>query len=271
MNDEMRNPELKSVIAEWMAPPPARNFHTRVLIAFDGEFGKIPWWRRWAGTFAPGERKGLLAGTALIACLFLLVVTRAFPQMTGLDAPPAGTLWTADSEFVRYAEDGSYSVEMNSRSYERNGNEILLSRYIPGNAFMTALGRTLDVATPVWSRFITSLTIDAGTLEKLRRARASGISLVTGCSAGCLFFDHYGWAKAADGGCIEGAAVGQATILNHATVAIQRRWMEHGRMTLWMAPDMACFALRATYEEQRPDGRFRTVSEKRVVKINPIP
>ena len=44
-------------------------------------------------------------------------------------------------------------------------------------------------------------------------------------------------------------------------------WAEHGRMTLWLAPDLGCFALKVTYEEQRPDGTFHLVNAKQGLKV----
>jgi hypothetical protein len=46
MTDEHRDPELESVWAEWQAPPPNAEFHTRMLGTFQNEFVDAPWWRR---------------------------------------------------------------------------------------------------------------------------------------------------------------------------------------------------------------------------------
>ncbi len=40
---------------------------------------------------------------------------------------------------------------------------------------------------------------------------------------------------------------------------------------MWMAPDLGCFALRLSLEEQRPDGAFRLVSEKQALRVNVKP
>jgi len=275
MTEERHDPELKSVVAEWTAPPPAADFHSRVLNAFDRRFGRIPWWRRWLAAFVPGTRKSLLAGTIAVAGVFLLVVTQAFPQMLGLGSPPARIPWTVDSEFVRYAQDGSSSVEMYSRSYEVNSNEILLKRSLPGDPFMTLIGRGLDRTLPAWGRLITPLVVDADVLKKVKQARARdrSVGFITGCNAGCLLLEHYSWAKvpAGSSGCIDGPVIDRETILNHPTEAVRRRWTEHGRMTLWMAADLNCFALRVTYEEQRPDGTFRLTSAKQALRVNVNP
>ncbi len=272
MSEESRDREMKSVGVEWTAPPPAEEFHSRVLKAFEREFVKPPirrkpWWRLLPDSF--GMRAAV--GIAMASCVFLVAAIWTIPKVFGADAPPVGTPWTVDSEFIRYADDGSYAVEMYSTSYQGNSNgEVMLSRSMPGNPVATALARSLDVVGPAWSRFIIPFTIDSATLAKLKQARGSGISVITGCTFGCIAVDHSGWQKVSSGsgeGCIAGEIVDRETILNHPTVAIRRRWTEHGRMTLWMAPDLHCFALRVTYETQLPDGTFHLVSAKRAVKI----
>ena len=62
--------------------------------------------------------------------------------------------------------------------------------------------------------------------------------------------------------------VGQQTILNYPTTAIQPRIGGSVRMTRWPAPDLGCFALRITTEEKRTDGSFRLVQEKRALSVN---
>jgi hypothetical protein len=273
MSEERQDPELKAVAAEWMAPPPSADFHSRVLKAFDGRFGQLPWWRRWTLAFVSTTRKSLLAGTLVTAGVFLLVVTEAFPQMLGLGSLPAHIPWTVDSEFVQYAGDGSSSVEMYSRSYEVNSNEILLKRSLPGGPFMTLIGRGLDRALPVVGRFMTPFVVDGDALKKAKQARTASVAFITGCNAGCLVLEHYFWTKTptSSSGCIDGPVVDRETILNHATAAVRRRWTEHGRMTLWMASDLDCFALRVTYEEQLPNGTFRVASAKHALRVNVNP
>jgi hypothetical protein len=69
---------------------------------------------------------------------------------------------------------------------------------------------------------------------------------------------------------MEGTVVGSETILNHPTTAVQLP-MRPNRMTLWLAPDLACFALRITSETMRPDGSFRVWQMKQAVKVNMNP
>jgi hypothetical protein len=120
---------------------------------------------------------------------------------------------------------------------------------------------------------MTPFVVNADELKKLKQARELSVGFITGCNADCLLLEHYGWAKtsASASGCVEGPVVDRETILNYPTAAVRRRWMEHGRMTLWMAPGLDCFALRVTYEEQRPDGTFRVTSAKRAFRVNVNP
>jgi len=61
---------------------------------------------------------------------------------------------------------------------------------------------------------------------------------------------------------------GRETLLNHPATALQHPTLNGWRTTMWMAPDLGCFALRITTEEKRPDGTYRLVSEKRALKVN---
>jgi hypothetical protein len=60
-------------------------------------------------------------------------------------------------------------------------------------------------------------------------------------------------------------------ILNYPTEAVRERWTEHGRQTLWMAPELGCFALKITKEEERPDGTFHLAFAKQALKVNVNP
>jgi hypothetical protein len=256
----MNDGELDEILNQWREPSAPASMRKRMHAEFPA---RPPRKLRWG--------KSLVAAVILAAAVFFLMVARAFPQR------PSPVPWSVDSEFVRYADDGSASIEMYSTSYESDANEILLSRSMPGNPFETVLVRALDITLPAVSRLHMHLlgALAPGMLEKMdriRRSRPPGLSFITGCdsSGGCLVLDHEGFAKAAagaDGSCIDRPVVGRETVLNHPTEIVRDRWTEHGRMTLWLAPDLGCFALRATYEEQRPDGTFRLVSAKQAVKV----
>lgn len=255
----MNDTELDEILDKWSAPPVPASLRKRVRAGF----APRPQRRlRWT--------KSLVAAAVFAAAVFFLITTQASPQ------PPPPVPWTVDSEFLRHADDGSSSIEMYSTSYESTGpnaNEILLSRSIPGNPFKTALGQALDVTLPALGKLHMRVlrVVAPGMVEKIERSERSrppGISFVTGCNPadGCLVLQHFGFLKA-PAGCVAEPIVDRATILNHPTEAIRARWTEHGRMTLWMAPDLGCFALKVTYEEERPDGTFHLVAAKQAMKV----
>ena len=65
MIEEHRDPDLEPVRAEWQAPPPSAGFHARVLSAFESEFGRVPWWRRWPVAAGAVAAAGLLIAVVL--------------------------------------------------------------------------------------------------------------------------------------------------------------------------------------------------------------
>jgi hypothetical protein len=272
----MNDTELDEILNSWSAPPAPASLRERVRAGFAAGLGRetFPGVRHWTAAFVPSVSKSLVAGAILALGTLLLVVAQAFPQMFSLGSPPVKIPYTVDSEFVRYAEDGSSSIEMYSTSYSLNGHEILLSRSLPGNLLGTAIGRTLDATLPYVSRLMSRLTVDAELLEKVRRAAGQAVTVTTGCGGKCLVLEHYGFARATPGaGCLAGPIVGRETILNYPTVAVQRDdgGPQSPRMTLWTSPDLGCFALRITIEERQPDGTFRLVSRKQALKVTMNP
>jgi hypothetical protein len=198
----------------------------------------------------------------------LLIVTQALPQTP----PPVNIPYTVDSEFVRYADDGSKSVDMYLTSYTGpNGAETLVSRSIPNHPFGTALGRTLDATLPAWQRLILPLTVTSAEFEKIKKSRPPSIGFITGCADWtCLLLNRYSFRKAAAGGgseCVEGRVVGRETILNYPTIAVELRGWNRAKVTLWAAPDLGCFALRITDEAQRPDGSFHLEKVKQALRV----
>jgi len=62
--------------------------------------------------------------------------------------------------------------------------------------------------------------------------------------------------------------VGQEVILNYpTTVAREGIAGGQGLLTIWMAPELSCFALRATIQAREPDGSWKLFSEKRTVNV----
>jgi hypothetical protein len=262
----MNDNELDDLLNAWSTPPVSPSLRERVRRGFQaapipGQGRFIGW--RWIGF----HWKGISAAAALALGALLLMVPLARPQA----APPAQ--WTVDSEFLAYADDGSSSVEMLATSYLMNGNETIWSRWSPDNPLKTAMWAATDGLGGFHNRLVTHLMFDRAKLEAIRKQRESnhGVGVVSGCGSHCMHLEHFNFSRATSGpttACIEGVVVGHDTILNYPVAAVRYRWTEHGRMTLWMTPDLGCFALRSTYEIEVRDGSFRLVAEKRAVKLN---
>jgi hypothetical protein len=60
--------------------------------------------------------------------------------------------------------------------------------------------------------------------------------------------------------------VGEEVLLGYPTVVV-RDGMYKSRMTVWMAPELSCFALRATVEAEQADGSWTLVSEKKAINV----
>jgi hypothetical protein len=270
----MNDTELDEMLVQWRVPPAPASMRARVRAGFAARLGQaappsapVRW--RWA--FMPGSRKALPAACMIGIGAFLWVVTQALSQTP----PPVRPPYTVDSEYVRYGDDGSPAVEMYSTSYtNQSGAEILLSRSIPGHPIGTAVGRTLDAALPLWQRLMLPFAVSSEEMAKYRKMRQSGVQqviVVPGCDdLTCLVIDHWGFRRAAGGtgnACLDGTVVADETILNYPTTAVERDLGDHRKMTLWMAPDLGCFALRITTEVRGPDGKFHLATVKQALKV----
>jgi hypothetical protein len=270
----MNDAELDEVLDQWRVPPVPASLRERVRTGLAASRSPAAPHRVLVGrrsAFVPSARKTLVAATIVAVGAFLFAVTQALSQTP----PPVRIPYTVDSEFIRYGDDGSPAVEMYSTSYtNQNGGEILLSRSIPGHPFETAVGRTLDATLPLWQRMILPFAVSSEDMAKYRKMRLSrppSIGVITGCDDwSCLVIQHWGFRRAAAGAgtaCVDGAVVGHETILNYPTTAVESLVWDRRRITLWMAPELGCFALRITTEVLRPDGTYHLEKGKQALKV----
>lgn len=282
------DPQLRRLLREWEVEDVSPALDARVLGS------RQPWWRfLFAGlmrvpapfaevsklvhrmlAMASGIQKTLLAAAIVGMGAFLIVVTQAIPQTLKLVSPSVPIPYSVDSEYVRYADDGSQMVEMYSTSYtNQNGGEVILNRTIADSPLGTAVGRTLD-----------AILTGISSSKKLEKSKQSfpntSVGVISGCAEWtCLALEHWGFRRAESGPsapCAAGSVVGRETILGYPTIAVERPLPNPrstpsrpaaARITMWMAPDLGCFALRILIEEQRPDATFRLVSGKQAFRV----
>jgi hypothetical protein len=240
----MNDTELDQLLNSWDASPVPASLRACVR----------------AGFHARPERSKFPVGRVLIAAvgigIFLLAVTLALPQTLSLISPTVRAPYIVDSDIVRYGFDGTPSVELSLGSYNNDGSEVVV--YETAHSLLPAIKLGLQAIGPVVGRLTLLFVVSH---EQSERAK-----LIARVSAG---FEGYWLGSAASlihSGCVNGPVVGHETILNHQTIAV-RQFSDRQRMTLWMAPDLGCFALRLTREERRSDGTFRLVLKKQATKV----
>jgi len=239
MNDQ----ELDDILNGWDVPPVSGSLRENIVARFAASLERRIPPKRWASWL--GARNA--AVTIMCALALVVFVNKAVPQVRKnfllLHVP-----FTVDSEFLRYADDESSSVEMYTTSFTHDGYEVQLSRSFPDQPFRTALSQVVDwIGLLV---FDVSLPFSKGS-GKHERARAEFIK--NGCAASGQI-----------------VSPGEA-ILGYRTVAVHFNVPDNQRGTLWMAPDLSCFGLKFTIETKRPDGTFHLARARRAVRINLLP
>ena len=159
--------------------------------------------------------KGLFAGLATGAAVFLVVISQAFPQVLSpsLSSPMEGFPYFVMSKVVAYADDGSSRTEATLVSYSYKGAEIVLMETHPGN--------------PV-QEFFKSFHLG---IHNLLLRYVPGL-VMPESSAKDAWFSAYVQSGCVDKGDI---VVGHETILTHATTEVQQNDPDGSRWTAWRA------------------------------------
>lgn len=236
----MNDKELDEILDTWSAPEPPASLRARVKAAFAARTDR----RRTRGRLA-------LWAAAFGMAAFLVVLTQAFPQTVKLVAPAEKIPYTVESDWTNYASDGQVSRKVHITSYSRGGRENILSETIVGHPLETLHIRVGVAIHSLWEELLAPLV---GSPAEQVNPQGPAALLASGCTTG------YGYFAAG------GQVVGHEKILDHASVKIQRE--DPGRRyTVWLAPALACFPLRETFERQRPDGSYRMASERHALKV----
>jgi hypothetical protein len=274
MTEEYRDRTLDSFVAAWVAPPPGSQFHSRVRRAFDREFVKEPWWRRWDDAFAWRLGKSLCGGGAIGASL-LVTIGLAFPQTAGFNLPWLRPSLAMDIEEISYDGDGTRISDTYWRTVPvAGGHDRILWRYSPDHPYDNMLGRIVTQATYLLERI--TLPFFENTEETNVRADDRTAYVKSGCLRG--------------DGTVSGheTLLGEEIIRGYSTTIIRwdtelRRegvteWSAPGRVgaaavpvrgTAWMAPVLGCRTLKYRIEVRRHDGTYHLIDERRVLEVTP--
>lgn len=249
----MNDNELDEILNKWESPVPSDGLRTRILAPREAD-------QRSSKTGSLGFRLRWPVFAAAGLAAFLLIAAHAVPQTRSFFAGERAP-YQVDSEFLRYTDQGSPTVELYTTSYNADGSERQLSKMIPDNVPGTVATHVLE----------TGQEILIGWFHAEHAARMRQLARVdVGCQQPRCFTAVRYLGNAAEllsNGCVAGVVTGHETILDYPTVAVRRAAGEQHRMTLWMAPGLGCFALRIVTEEKQPDGSFRKVEEKRALRV----
>jgi hypothetical protein len=150
-------------------------------------------------------------------------------------------------------------------SYNQAGSEVILSSSFPNQPLKSVLGHIflgLWGATDRLIRgFVRSPDAEEDAFAVVYPSSPRGMAMVLGrretlVSSGCQ--TSHGGAK----------VIGHEVILNYPVTRVQQPESAGRQMvTLWMAPELSCFALRATIHAKQPDGAWKRIIERRALKV----
>jgi len=233
----MNDTELDDMLNQWDAPPVPASLREKVRAGL--ALRKSPG-KRWFTLPSWHIGKGLFAGVAAGAALFLVVMAQAFPQSFVSSSPVLGYPFYVRSNVTEYAADGSSRIGANLSSYSYKGTEIVFMETHPGNPLQEWIKTFHNGMHYVLLRWVPGLVMPESAAKD-------------------AWFSAYVQAACVGKG---ENAVGQETILKHATTAVQHVDPDGWRGTEWRAPDLGCFALRTRSEEPLPGGGYRVTRQR---------
>jgi len=265
MNDQ----ELDELLNSWKAPKPGEALRESIRGGIEAQRARPPrnLFTRWR--------------LAAVAAVVILAVVVAYPTaFLARSNPP----YTVESKIVHDAGWESrggppwhVAAPLETpvmTSYNENGSEVILSWSSPDHPVQAALWKArlavsgmadslidcfLSIAQRFHPRFIRPADEDADAFAVVYPHNASD-SLTIGRRAELVSSDcrpsFRGW-----------EVLSPDVILSYPTTVVREGPGGDRRITLWMAPELSCFALRATIETKQRDGTWRIVSERKAVKI----
>ena len=245
----MNDTELDELLNIWKAPPPRESLREGVRVGIEAKHRERKLFTGWR----------LLSGAAAVVVVAVMLAnTKAFPEKV---SPPP---YTVDSQIIRYVGwslDASGPESALVTSYNDAGSEVFLSWSSPDHPLEAAFWEAMSGVVGGVGRITRRLSLTPDQIAR-REARAV-VHPTVGQS-----WDVGERAMLVSSGCrVQGKVVGEEVILNYPTKAVQHDIGGGRVMTLWMAPDLSCFALRAMIEALQPDGSRTLVSEKKALKV----
>lgn len=261
----MNDRELDELLNTWKAPAPRESLREAVRAGIEP--------KRWR----PGRPLFTRWRLASVAAVVILAFTLASPNVLWRARPA----FTVDSKVTYYVPFGAppwYPAVLPESplvtSYNDEGSEVILSWSSPEHPFQTLLWKVRLAISSEYD-WLTGEFVSA--IERLDRrvvlyeengdefASVYPSNVASGFIVGRRSALLSSGCRTSQGGA---EVIGEEVILNYPTTIVQQ---ENGGgrilLTLWMAPELSCFALRATINEKQPDGTWKLASEKKALKV----
>jgi len=244
----MTDNELDEMLNQWKAPAVRESLREDLR----GRFAAGPvranrsrWWRRMLDAM-PRTRIRRVAVVAVGAAAALFAIMQVSPQTVRLASNGFRIPYYVEYEFERYADDGSAPHQTRITSFPYGGGEIIMSVTESGDSFLNSVRTILSSIRRQAILAMPSLALP----KEPPMAEPDWFAgfVKSGCASG-------------------GTVVGHETIAGHETTVIQSG-SPGTRVMIWLAPDLACHALKLTDEVREPNGRYRLKLRKEAIKVH---
>jgi hypothetical protein len=247
----MNDNELDEMLDQWKAPLMRDSVREDLKAGFaarpqlPGRAGLL----RRIRDAAPALHMRRLAVVTLAAVALVFLVVQTLPQVARMASPGFRIPYYVEFEFARFADNGAAPYPTRITSFPYGGHEIVMSVTEPGHML---IGAARNIASSIRKQFILAMPSIVLPKEPPMEEPAWFAGFVSsGCSSGKN-------------------VVGHETIAGYSTTVVQSSSPGY-RIRIWMAPDLACYALKLTTEVQEPDGTYRLKLRKEAVKVTMNP
>ncbi|HLH31711.1 MAG TPA: hypothetical protein VKY31_10950 [Terriglobia bacterium] len=253
----MNDTELDDLLDTWKTPAPSASMRARLqAAAARPERRFFAAWRL------------VLASAAAVAFAVLLANSSALSQM--ISPPP----YTVESEVIVHPAfaTGCFGLGGPCLAYSRPQHTLMWSYNVEGSEVVATWS---DPGEPLESLLWEAKLAVFSTVDRVHAILAPPVLPEDGNHAVFHATTEGEWVigekdALVNSGCRpvsrRGEVIGEETVLGYPTVIA--RFEGRARLTLWMAPQLSCFALRGTVEQQQPDGSWTLLSEKKAMKVS---
>jgi len=247
----MNDTELDEMLDQWKVPAMRDSLCEDLPTGFAATLGRANprgLLRRMLAA-ASGIRLGRLAIATMGAAVLLFILIQVSPLTVRMASPGFRIPFYVEFAFASYSDSGPVPYQSRITAFPYGGHEINMSVIEPGGSLLTAIR---EVAGSIRTYFVLAMP-----------------SLVLPKEPPMA--EPPWFAGFVRSGCAEGrTVVGHEIIAGYETTIVQSEWQK-GRMKIWMAPDLACFALKFTNEVRQPDGSYRFLVRKEAVRVTMKP